>query len=235
MRRARVAIASLLAATACVSEPGFAPRSNSFRVEGSPASESGWIHLRVEGREDTCLDLPSGSLKEWRYGSLDGFFGTRRRRSISYSLRPLKLLDGPIAAVSVSFIWLDASFGPFSPSEIAQLEKTLTSAAQTQALVKRRIFEARADLPADWAYETEDLGGTEISGHPARRVEWWDVRVRSTPSSHEFYLVSISAAEALIIDLGFDPRATHEDRNVVLPKVIRSIAIQGATRARARP
>jgi hypothetical protein len=49
--------------------------------------------------------------------------------------------------------------------------------------------------------------------------------VRKTPSSNEFYLLSLSPTEALIIELEFDRRTTFEERNVVLPKVLRSIAI----------
>lgn len=158
-------------------------------------------------------------MKEWGFSNLDFFSGERRRRHFWFFVRPLKMLDGPVAAIQLSFIWMEEKWGPLTVEDMSTLAETLESGDATIDLMWRRMFNSMDQ------FKISDLGSARIDRLAARHVSYVVEGAYPRDYAHEVYLASVSPFEALCVEAEIDPEATEDERSVVLPRIIRSIRL----------
>jgi hypothetical protein len=192
---------------------------------GSSLAETPESWTRIQHPEiPVTMDLPGdASYQDVRAFSL----GNPRRkdrkplRITLFGIRPLDEDHLRYNAVEIALFWLTPSTEGIEAVDLQALPRTLHDAQRTEKFLRGVLYRGPARV------RFEDRGFELIDGVPARRADLSRVTAPGTRDERsidgEVFLIAPSGTAALAVVVRFDPQATKREREVVLPRIVRSI------------
>jgi hypothetical protein len=194
-------------------------------VSGGALAEEpdGWTRIR-HPEIPVTMDLPGDA----SYQDVRAFaLGSPRRRDHKplritlFGIRPLDESRLRYNAVEVALFWLTQDSEAVEEADLRALPRTLHDASRTEAFLRAVLHRGAARV------RYADRGFELIDGVPARRADLSRVAAPGTPDERtiegEVFLISPSGRAALAVVVRFDPQATEREREVLLPRIVRSI------------
>lgn len=198
-------------------------------VGGSLAETAGsWT--RIQHPEfPVTLDLPSdASFQDVRAFSL----GSPRRRDgrpvriTLFGIHPLDEDRLRYNALEIALFWLTTQTAAVEEADLRALPRNLHDARRTETLLRAVLHRGSARV------RLEDRGFELIDGAPARRAKLSRVTAPGTRDERTLrgavFLIAPSGRSALAVVVRFDEQATEHEREVLLPRIVRSIRFGGS-------
>jgi len=194
-------------------------------LSGGSLAETGESWTRIQHPEiPVTLDLPGdASFQDVRAFSL----GSPRRRDgrpvriTLFGIHPLDEDRLRYNALEVALFWLTSQTAAVEEVDLRALPRTLRDASPTEAFLRAVLHRGPARV------RFEDRGFELIDGAPARRARLSRVTAPGTRDERTLegavFLIAPSRRSALAVVVRFDEQATQHEREVLLPRIVRSI------------
>jgi hypothetical protein len=170
------------------------------------------------------LDLPGDA----SYQDVRSFpLGNPRRkdrrpiRLTLFGIRPLDENRLRYHAVEIALFWLTEETEGVEEADLVAMPRTLRRARHTESFLRGVLYRGPARV------RFRDRGFELIDGAPARAADLERITAPGTPDERtiggEVYLIAPSRRAALAVVVRFDPQATGHERDVLVPRIVRSI------------
>jgi hypothetical protein len=192
-----------------------------------------WVRIR-HAQFPLSFELPDGSSVR-RLGVFSlAAARSRERRPIEVDVYGIRDLPHRLAAVQVSFFWVTPEYQGVTRESLGALEDGVGDPEQVEAFL-RQAFYSRMKI------ELRDHGRTFVDGHSARSMGAARSVAAGTRDERviegRIVVVPVPDEACLVVIARFDPEATDEERDVMLPHLLESLSIGDETGGsmRARP